>query len=379
MCCRADHPSNTRPWHSRILLSLCVALAPVATISLAVAADTGGAQGRTDDLENHRAIAARQIKTYNDTFPGIRFVQLAGGDRWHREMIDFASMLDHEAEPIDYQHPKDLRPALMQVTLQRLVIMLRSSQISATTFQVPPDNPFGRSFVCVVTLDSDHVASTEFDITRVFLGADAATMRRVHSARHLDHEDYLAFALDHEVFHCLNSVRYGGAPRTSEKLRADYVQFQRESAADAYALAMHIRSHGAVTPFARNVFQIRTLQLFLGDPHRATFETLRELLTIDPRRLSAMPVSELVALTHGMAMRAVGPYETYLDHRAAAYHATRALGLQSTLDPEVNKQLLRHPVDPALVARLVSRYHYYYRNLFTDAQIAFDPPESVQR
>jgi len=322
----------------------------------------------------HRGIIDRRIEAYNRAFGEVRFVHFNGGEEWHGEAVALATALGSDADPIDYQHPGVLRTELMHVTLERVVHMLRTSTISATTFRLSAGNPFGRPYLCVVTMNPQDLVRDEFAATRAFLGASKETMRRVNPTRYLDHDSHLTFALDHEVFHCLDSIRYGGAPRSFDGLHAAYARLMRESAADVFALAMHLRTHERVTRYARNVTHIRALAPFMGDPDRGTFEALREILGIDSHELAGMRVQQIVEIAHTASARVVGTYDDFISCRAAAYHATRAMGLEPGVSTAVTKQLAQLPLDPAHVARLADRYRYFYAQLFTDADVTFYPP-----
>lgn len=330
-------------------------------------------------VDTHRQLVERRIEAYNKAFSDVEFVHFEGGENWHGEMIALVTAIGEGAVPVDYEHPESTRADLTQVTLERLAIMLKTSRTSATTFRLPRANPFDREYLCVITLNPDRSVTSEFDITRAFLGADADTMRRVNPRRFLEHDAHLAFALDHEAFHCLSSIHHGGQPRTSERLHAAYDRYRRENASDAFALAMHLRNQGEVTRYARNVTHMRALQPFLGDPDRGTFETLRAMLAVDPRQLTAMPVADIVSLARDTAARAIGTYDDFIRYRVATYQAARALGLHVALDADIEKQLAKQPVDSDCLATFIARYRYYRAQLSTDTDISLRPVAEPDR
>jgi len=327
-------------------------------------------------IASHRKTAEQRIAAYNAAFPTIHFVLFEGGDGWHGEAIALATALGPDAEPIDYEHPAALRPHLMHVTLERIVHMLRSNTISATTFRLAAGNPFGRSHLCVITLNPLGVAKDEAAATHALLAVNDGAKRQIDPSRFLDPDDHLAFAIDHEAFHCLDSVLYGGVPRTTDPLRAEYNELRRESAADAFALAMHMREHGRVTSYARNITLIRGLQPFLANVTRGTYDALHEIQATDPQQLAETGTREIARLAHERATRAVGSYEEFVEYRAALYRACKAVGLHPGPDNAVADQLSRVPAKPEQIANQVDRYRYLYAQLFTASDVRLDPSSS---
>lgn len=328
-----------------------------------------------EDTRAHRALVEGKIAAYSESFPDILFAQLEGGERWHGEMIALITVLGPDAQPLDYQHLPRQRTELMELTLERLVVMLRTHIISATTFRLGDTTTSRRPYVCVITLNPARVVKNDIEATRYMLDITADTIKRVHPARFLDHEDHLGFAVDHEVFHCLESIYHGGAPMTDKELGGEYNLFSRESKADAFALAMHLRARGRVTAYARNITHVRALWLFSDSPNRCTFETLREILKLEPAKLTAMSPRDVMALAREVGERTIGSYEAYVERRVAALKAARILGLEPRLYGKIWPEVERQPSDTALVGFLVNRYRYYYDQLFTDSPVPLEAPQ----
>lgn len=327
-----------------------------------------------DVTGEHRALIEREIEVYNTAFPDIQFIHLEGDGAWHGEMVALVTALGSDSSPLDYEHPPELRQQLMGQTLERLVIMLRRNIISATAFGLGEDSLIGRRNLCVVTLNPARTFPNDLEATRYMLDMPEETVERVNTARHLRRLEHLQFAIDHEVFHCLDSILYGGAPMTHEDSGGEYNSFLRESAADAFALALHIKDRKEITPYARNITHIRALWLVSSGLNRCTFESLREIHRIGPDRLGAMSVREIADLAHDTAERVVGSYENYVARRVATLKAARILGLDSKLQGEVWKKLETQKADEELVGLLVNRYRYYSDHLFTDKPLPLEAP-----
>jgi len=333
---------------------------------------------RTHTVDDHSALIARKIADYNTAFPGIRFVHLTGGALWHGEMVALVALLGSDSDALDYQHTPRLHKDLMDATLERLVHMLRLNVISATAFRLPRDNATGRRNLCVITLNPAQVITDDLETTRHMLNVNEALVGQIHPARYLNHIDHLAFTIDHEAFHCLDSIYNGGAPMTTEVLGGEYNVYRRESAADAFALAMHIRDRGAITPYACNITHIRALWLLDDSPGHFTFDTLREILKIDPKTLAAMPTKTVMALAQQTADRSIGSYDDYVNMRITALQATRALGLRPTAGSDAWYTRVQRPVAAAQVESLIKQYRYYYDQLFTDTELSLaTPPTST--
>ena len=161
---------------------------------------------------------------------------------------------------------------------------------------------------------------------------------------------------------------------THETLGGEYHLFRRESIADAYAMAKHIKSRRKVTTYARNMVHYRALWLFTDSPNRCTFETIREVLKYPPDTLVTMSDMELGKLAIELRDGAVRPYDGYVRQRSAALKAAKVLGLDPALYGDQWCDCEKMETDPGLVASLVNRYRYYYDQLFTNNVIPLEAP-----
>ena len=319
-------------------------------------------------------IIKQKIEYYNKTYPEIHFVHVDGGDDWHGDLLAIITMLGTSPDALDYQHPPDLRETLMNVTMERLRIMLQADVVSATLFRVGQESILKRPNLCVITLNPNEFVSSDYQATRYMLDLDDDVMKKVHPARYLDHIHHLMFTLDHEAFHCLDSYFNGGSPQTEKELGGEYNLFRRESVADAYAMAFHIREHGDVTPYARNIAHARALWLFTDSPNRCTFETLREVISYDDKVIRSVPVKDLISLATHVRNKTVGNYDAYVAQRVAAIHAAMELGRDIAFYGEQWEKASEKQANPALVKHLINRYEYYYAKLFTDDPIPMVAP-----
>jgi len=324
--------------------------------------------------EKLQKIIRQKLDYYKKTYPEIHFVQLNGGEDWHGDMVAVMTMLGSNPDALDYQHPPDLRETLMDVTMERLKIMLEADVVSATLFRVGQDSVIGRANLCVITLNPYVFVANDYQATRYMLDLEDEMMKKVNPARYLDHMHHLMFTLDHEAFHCLDSYFNGGSPQTDKEFGGEYNLFRRESIADAYAMAMHIREHGDVTPYARNIVHARALWLFSDSPNRCTFETMREVLTYDVKLLRSVSMKELINLVTHLRNRTVGDYAAYVAQRVAAINAAMEMGMDISFYGPQWEKLGNMSANAALVQYLVNRYEYYYAKLFTSDSILLEAP-----
>jgi len=319
-------------------------------------------------------IINEKIDYYNETYPDIRFVHIDGGKDWHGDLVTILTILGDKPDALDYQHPPQLSKMLLDVSIQRLKAMLELDIVSATLFRVGQDSVINRANVCIITLNPDVFVANDYQATQYMLDVSDEEMKNIHPARYLDHEHHLEFTLDHEAFHCLDSYFNGGSPQTKLELGGEYNLFRRESVADAYAMAKHIKRHQDHTPYARNIIHARALWLFSDSPNRCTFETIRDLLNYDHEALRKTPEKQLIGLATHIRNKTVGNYDAYVVQRAAAIHAAQSIGIDIRYYGEQWAELSETASNQALIQHLVNRYQFYYEMLYNDEPIPIEAP-----
>lgn len=339
---------------------------------LAVARDVTVPSPPGDGLDEIRTLINRKIDFYNREFPQIRFVHLEGGADWHGDMMALMMLLGADADNLDYAHPPSLQADLLAVSLERLRQLLQRDIISATTFRVGRKSKLDRPYMCAITLNPRTVLRDDREATRHMLDFSDEAMARVHPSRYLNPMDHLEFAIDHEAHHCLQAYHYGGLPQANDPMHGEYHAFRSESMADAYAMAMHIRARGSITPYARNLVHLRALWMFTDTPNRCTFETVRELLRYEPSFLSSLTTPALMELASHITDRTIGSFDAYLQQRVAALKAATRLGFDPRLYGVHWRELATRPANPALVEFLVHRYRFYDAELSSDRPIPLD-------
>jgi hypothetical protein len=352
-------------FHTKIFIASVIAIAIFfAPSSLVHTQPT--ATNSAELSQQHKTIIKNKISFYNNRFKDIQFMLLDGGSDWQAELHAVMSLLGDNSVALDYEHPQELRQDVMDVTITRLRLMLENDIISSTLIQTNQKSTSNRAKLCIVSLNPEVAVANNTEATRYMLNYDDELIEKVNPSRHLDTRNHLSFLLDHEFFHCLDSFLFGGVPMTHEILGGEYNQFRRESAADAYALSMHLRKNGKITNFARNIVHIRALSMFNNSPSHHTFETLGETIRLDINRLIAMNIIDIITLSKTTMNKTIGNYSDYRNQQAAELRAARALGLEPILSEEAFGELEKINIDPSWIQLLVEHYLYFYKQLFTD-------------
>jgi len=318
-----------------------------------------------------RQIVQDRLALYRKSFPGIVFMHASGGEHWEQEYSRITSLLGEAPDALDYEHPPEFTSDLMFVTLHRLAIMLQHNVASETLFRADRRGPLQGSMLCVITLDTNELLGDKLAATRYMLDLNESTLARIHPARRLDLHDYLLFAIDHEIYHCLESALIGGAPMTAKTLGGEYNQYQRENSADAFALLMHRRQSERSLSFTQNIMLTRALWFLGGEPYYFTGKALGKINDLPRDKLIKKSMKELVPLAAKVRSEACEDYESFLDGRAVALQAAAKLGFKPEDFGPAWASLAKREVKPERVNATTSYYMGLYEHLFDDTPIKF--------
>jgi hypothetical protein len=306
---------------------------------------------------------------YNNKFKEIQFVHLKGGNHWKEELKSILKQLGENAVALDYEHPKKLQQDLMFVTIERLKFMLEHDGFSSTLFRVGGKNYNKKRNICVITLNPKTVGMSKADALRYMIDYSDEKFKEIHPSRYLDTINFIKFSIDHEVFHCLDSFLYGGAPLTFEVLGGDYNQIKRESAADAFAMSMHLKKHGTLTSFSRNLVHIRALSIKNNSLNHNTLRTVLKVMRTKNAQINNMSIKDIIIFSKHLSDETVGSYHDFKKQYALEIKALNKLGCKSMLSKEKLDELNIIAVDPVKVEKLVKQSRYFYQKLFSNTLI----------
>ncbi|KPJ94693.1 MAG: hypothetical protein AMJ53_04725 [Gammaproteobacteria bacterium SG8_11] len=305
-----------------------------------------------DSQSCHSKIVEAKRDYYRRTYPDILFVIFKGGDETLDDMVVLDTLLGPNPVNLDYEHPNELREDLMIVSAGRVWFMLQNSIPSATLFKA--DNPLGwQEHICVVTLDPCVVASSNLDATGYMLELPIEELQNVPEEMCLDKEDCIEFTIDHEAYHCLKSMYVGPQTMSSHTLWGEYNHYLEEKGADAFALAMHIRKHNRLTPFAENITRIRGASLLNADPNHFTCDALKQMSHIPIEELTNMTDAEVFNLANQIKKERTISYDEYLDYLAAAISAIKILESENANLSSLEEKIKGVKVNQDLVKKLV--------------------------
>ena len=322
-------------------------------------------------------ILRERLALYGQAFPGIRFIHATGGTQWQEEYARIASLIGTQPDALDYEHPAESSNDLMIVTMNRLAMMLHQNAISETLFRSDRKGPLKGSLACVITLDPNGLVSDPLAATSYMLGLPDSTLAKIHPDRQLDLRDFLLFAIDHEVYHCLESAFIGGAPMTNKTYGGEYNEYRRELGADAFALAMHRRLPERSSTFAHNIMLVRSLWFLNGGPCFRTYRSLRAIQAIPLNKLQRKPIKELVVLADKVRNETSEGYEDFLDHQAVALQAAEKLGYSPAEFGPGWADLAQRKTDSQQVTDTARYYLEMYGRLFDDEPIGFPSGQSM--
>lgn len=302
-----------------------------------------------------------KIEYYRHLYPKITFLNLLSDD----ELPTLDVVLGYQPKSLDYEHPADLREDLMLVSVERIFSMLRSRQPSAAMFKA--DTPLGwQEHVCVLTINPDEVAADSIWATKHLLNLPQEVIQKIPYDMQLPPDDYLAFVINHEVYHCLKSIYVGPQLMSHKKLWAEYNHFHNEQGADAYALAMHIKTNNIDSTFSKNILRIRGMSLYNNDPDHLTCKALEQVLKIPSGNIVEMSTHEVFDLANHIKDRLTISYDEYVQYLASAVQAMKELGIEAEMSVELLYKLQNIQADQEQVKALVTNARHCFSDLCGD-------------
>jgi len=307
----------------------------------------------TETLNTPQTLVNEKLEYYKHLYPDILFMVFKGGDEWLVEIMALDFVLGYQPENMDYEHPPHLREDLLFVSVERIIQMLQYQAPSASLFKA--DNPSGwQEHVCVLTIAPDKVASDSIQATQHLLNLPGEVIRKIPPNFQLQSDDYLEFVFDHEVYHCLKSMYVGPQKRSHKEFWAEYNHFLDEQGADAYALAMHIKTRAKLTPFASNVQRIRGMALYNADPDHLTCKALEQVLKVPVVTITQMNAKEIFDLANRIKNDQKISYDDYTHFLSSAVQAMKELEVETPELEELRKQINGIDADPEQVRKLVA-------------------------
>lgn len=293
-----------------------------------------------------------KIEYYRRLYPEIKFLILQGGDELLTDIMALYLVLGNQPTSLDYEHPPRQREDLMYVSIERIQMLLQSYTPSAALFKTTPP-PEEEENVCVLTINPLEIAADSIRATRHLLNLPQELIQKIPQNLQLPANDYLAFVIDHEVYHCLKSMYVGPQLMSYKKSWAGYNHLHNELGADAYALAMHIKTRGEASLFKENILTIRGMALYNGDPNHLTCKALEQTLKVPTQKIIEMSANQVFDLANTIREHLTISYDEYLHYLAAAVQAIKDIGEGERISAELHNEIRGIKVDSTQVKELV--------------------------
>jgi len=304
-------------------------------------------------------IIKKKQRFYTDTFPELEFVVMEGGEEWADDMETLSVLLGYEPVSLDYKHPPDAREDLMYVSLERVRMMLDSNAPSASLFLA--DKPLGwRDKLCIITINPTEIATNDSIATHYLIEPYYEIRGKIKQENFLDRKEFIEFVFDHEVYHCLESNYIGPQPMSYLEFWGEYYHYRHENGADAFAIAMHIKRHGAVTEFVNNMILIRGLSLYCDDCNHWTPETIQQASNIDVNTLELMDTMGLFKYASSIRDTITPSYKDYLVYRSTA---KEVCGILNSNFLNTDEEGSLPPPDPTLIESMLEVFRNSYHEL----------------
>jgi len=315
--------------------------------------DTENESYAPEKTTSPQTLLDEKIEYYRYLYPEIVFLILNGDDELPADMIALDQVLGYQPKSMDYEHPAELREDLMFVSVGRVELMLQSKMPSSSLFKT--DTPLSQQeYICVLTINLYDMAADSIRSTQHLLELPQKVIQKIPKDLLLPPGDYLAFVIDHEIYHCLKSMYVGPQLMSHKKLWGEYNIFHNELGADAYALGMHIKTRDEDSIFAKNIMKIRGMALYNGDPDHLTCKALEQVLKIPSNNIAEMSAYEVFDMANRIKDRLTTDYDEYIRHLASKVQAMKELGVEEQISEEFLNKIKGIPADPKEVKALVA-------------------------
>jgi hypothetical protein len=339
-------------------------------LCLAIAVTTCGVNAQSDSDTHDKSnfldsLLNEKLEFYRHLYPEISFLILKGGDELVADMMALDLALGHQPSSLDYEHPPKLREDLMIASANRIVYMLQYSMPSASLFKA--DDPLGwQEHICVLTINPDEIAADSVQATRNLLDLPQEFIQNIPDDLRLQPTDYLEFVIDHEVYHCLQSMYVGPQEMSHKEFWGEYNHFLNEQGADAYAMGMHINTRLENSSFAKNILRIRGMALYSGDPDHLTCKALQQIFKVPVEDMAEMSAKEVFGTANRIREHVTISYDEYIQYLASSVQAMKVLGVEDLVSDELRNRIKDVQSDPAQVKELVTNTRRYLSELSCD-------------
>jgi len=253
----------------------------------------------------------KQITLYRAAYPEIEFKLLY-------KMADFDLLmplthsLGEGLSNVDYEHQGDLRITLVEAQEYRIAFQLANGNATATLFKTPNARITDKPYSCLITLSIPLLDEAASAATQFMYGIEDDTFNSIPESYYIDNQDFLAYSIDHEVFHCIDAYVNGSLyPRTLDPLKACLDRTRAEQRTEIFAAMAHLSRQPNGIRFLKNLATARTVSLLSGDVEHYTSEVLYKLAASSKLYIK----DDIKALAEESMLYAENKAPSYKDHK----------------------------------------------------------------
>lgn len=278
-----------------------------------------------------------EIGRFAAEFKDIHFVWLDGRD-FMSDMRKLSDALGEGHELMDYEHHADQVEALNSLNFGRIKMMLAYASPSSSLYRVGKDVEHDKSFVIVLTLNTDVLTGDSSSSTRYMYNVEREAFSRIARQSRVDNISYLRSVVRHEIAHAIKAYLFTGHALTHEPLGGEYNSYVSEIWADLFTALMEKRFGTGNMTLVNNLMDARTVNLVTHfDIQHYTSPVIDRGLAADLSRVTNL--HDLAQLVHGEYLKMKPSYQDYEVLAIAAYHLRHALQ-DTPLDDESEFELI---------------------------------------
>ncbi|MEJ2142646.1 MAG: hypothetical protein P8Y24_09910 [Gammaproteobacteria bacterium] len=208
-------------------------------------------------------------------------------------------------------------------------------------------------------LDPESNVATNKIATSHFIDLPENVLASLPQEKYLDKKQHLDFIVDHEAFHCVDTFYFGGIPMSEKQFSTQYSSFKRESQADMFATAMHIKRQQKITAYIDNIIMMRGITLLNGETQHYSTEAIHLITNTDRSKIISSQPGELLTMVKNTYKTIAPDYNEYMAYWTAAIDAIARLGVELIEPSECSEN--RATADENRVQELVDQTHHYYQ------------------
>ena len=221
-------------------------------------------------------LIGEQLSIYREAYPKIEFVLLNSTEDFD-QLTPLTGSLGKDLSNVDYEHPDGLRVTLVEAQEYRIALQLEHGNGTATLFKTPNSQISNKPYTCLITLGLP-LHEGDLAATRFIYDISDEALKSLPESYHLDNQDFMAYSVDHEIFHCIDAFTNGYLyPRTKDLIKPHYDRARAELRSEIFSAIAHLSRQPNGKRFLKSLAIARTVNLLSGDVEHYTSDALNNL------------------------------------------------------------------------------------------------------